>query len=174
MFENQKAEKKETQEEIKSEILLRFFRHSSKGKKPESGNDNDTILSQEGRELAASKAEDLENPQLAKAWGSKRIRTSETASLMMDGDLEKGINEALEEKGLLGDSRVSEDPEDRLNFLLDTDTVMGKEANTAYAEGKYLDYIVNHSDERALENNELDKNTTYSTQAANVASIIET
>lgn len=163
-------ESKESKEKI-SKIALRFFRHSIKAREEQDG---DIYLSEEGRRLAAEQARDLDNPGLAKAWGSSRIRTGETASLIMDGDLNKDIELAQEDVNMLGVSRVEADNEDRLNFINDVDTETGKAANDAYLAGRYLSYVVNDSDRMVMENGDAGKNSSYSTQAANIASIVKT
>ncbi|MCA9351845.1 hypothetical protein KC866_00430 [Patescibacteria group bacterium] len=161
----------EKHENLESRILLKLFRHSIKGEKQP--DDRDVILSQEGRELAASKYIDLENPTLAKIIGTDRIRTIETAGLIKDGDLDKTVEETLSETGILGAPMAEVDRLDRLNFTVDAESATGKAGYEAYGKGEWLKWVVNESDQNVLENGDMDKNVPYSKQAANIASIIK-
>lgn len=163
--------------EIPSEISLHFFRHSKK----ESADklDEEIDITEEGAEIARSKADFQTNIAQSVAFGSDRIRTQETAAFVMAGEQE-GVKDIKPEDVIdfLNDqldygSKVAED--ERLNFVTRSDEwSSGKyeEAmNKAYGEGKYLDFVLKESDKVAAENYESNVST-YTSQAAAIASIV--
>lgn len=96
-------EKKEIQERHTSKIELSFFRHGEK-EKDDTKPDHEIPLTEIGRKQAIekSKASGARKIGQAVAYGSPRIRTQETATLVMAGREEiitgKETLEELEEK----------------------------------------------------------------------------
>ena len=158
-------------------IHLSIARHD-KQVKTEGVPDEELELTSEGRAHAVAQAE-LEDISQAVAFGSPRARAQQTAGLAMAG-ASGGItgDETLAElrekldhgfpngKG----SKLVIDP--RLNFVIDEKTEYGKQATKAFGDGNYLNFLVEQSDELAKQAGDKET-TTYSRQAANVASIVE-
>lgn len=172
------SESKENNEKISSVIELHLFRHSKK--ESVGGKQDERIkLTTEGRNLAATHAQD-KDIEYSIAFGSSRDRTQETAALVMGGKLEK-INgeeelEELKEKLNAGFSFGNKGNkigiDQRLNFNLDEKTEFGKKAYEAFANGVFLKFCVEESDDLAklLKDN---TTTTYSRAAGGIAEIVK-
>ncbi|MEY2664611.1 MAG: hypothetical protein RIT04_419 [Candidatus Parcubacteria bacterium] len=161
--------------EFSSKIDLHFFRHDEKEGDPLK-NDYDIELSPKGREGAKAQAQET-NLEQAMAFGSPRKRTQETAGFIMAG-ADAGItgNESLDElrAKIDGDieygSKIAVDP--KLNFDMEGDTEYVKEAMTAYKAGTLIPFLIEKSDELALETGDT-VSSTYSRMAASIAGIIK-
>ena len=164
------------QQEKVSKIILSFFRHDDK-ETDKTKSDEKINLTGRGKKHAASLAEDLKNPTLAKAGGSSRIRTQQTAFLKMEGknvdieNAEEDLSDLISKKGILGMPKVIKD--DRLNFFINSKSGTGKKGFDAFKRGKYLRWLIEESDETATKYKDLDENSTYSKSAAGVASIVK-
>ncbi len=174
LFLNNQNEQKEN---YSSRIILNFFRHDDK--ESDSGKTNEALrLTNKGRAHAILQAKTLKNPKLAKAFGSPKIRSQETAVLIMEGK-NKNIDitapaddlKDIAKPGLMGMPRIVADS--RLDFYLDKEKGTGKLSLDAYKQGRYLEFIVKESDEAVKKNKDLNKNSTYSQSAAAIASIIK-
>lgn len=175
----EKSQNKIEIEELKpAKIALHFFRHSIKESNDVTlPNDEMVKLSQAGKDLAIEKSFDDVNLSQAVAFGSPRIRTQETAMLMMSGQ-EDGIDgtETIEElkeklnKDLKVGSKIGVD--ERLNFTDSNDTPVGRAMNDAYSRGEYVKFMVQESDKLAKETDD-ESGANYSAKAAQVAKIIE-
>jgi hypothetical protein len=168
----------ESQELKPAKIALHFFRHSIKESNDVTlPNDEMVKLSQAGKELAIEKSFDDVNIDQAVAFGSPRIRTQETAMLMMTGqENEIDGTETIEElkeklnKDLKVGSKIGVD--ERLNFADSNDTPVGRALNDAYARGEYVKFMVQESDKLAKEVND-ESGVNYSAKAAQIAQIIQ-
>jgi len=168
----------ESQELKPAKIALHFFRHSIKESNDVTlPNDEMVKLSQAGKELAIEKSFDDVNIDQAVAFGSPRIRTQETAMLMMTGqENEIDGTETIEElkeklnKDLKVGSKIGVD--ERLNFADSNDTPVGRALNDAYARGEYVKFMVQESDKIAIETGD-ESGVNYSAKAAQIAQIIQ-
>ncbi len=163
----------EQEGEARTKVVLEFMRHGKKeGDKTKL--DEELLLTEEGREQAHDKGMEL-SPQIevSVAWGSPKKRTQETAlhvALANEGIDPKASLEEMEEeiaKELKVGKKIIEDG--RLNFNLSGPE--GKEMLAAFKEGKYLPFLIENSDQRAIETG--DKvSSTYIRYAGNIAEII--
>jgi len=160
--------------EKETKIVLEFMRHGKRIDDTTKPNE-ELILSEEGRLQAHKKGEEL-NPQteVSVAWGSPKKRTQETATHSMLANEEIDPKASLEEmeeaiaKELKVGKKIIED--ERLDF--DLSGPEGKEMIAAFKEGKYLQFVVEKSDQRAIELG--DKvSSTYTRYAGNIAEIID-
>jgi N-formylglutamate amidohydrolase len=161
----------EQEKQIETKIILEFMRHGKK-EDDKTKTDEEIRLTEQGRVMAKEKGESL-NPQagVALAWGSPKKRTQETALHAMLPDI--SINQTLEEieefiskeqkygKKLVVDERLS----------FEIDGPEGKEMIEAFKAGRYLQYLVNESDRRAIDLKD-EISSTYSRFAGNIAEII--
>jgi hypothetical protein len=165
---------KESKEKISSEIVLHFFRHSIKEK---TNNPDDLIpISQEGRKLAKEKSFKNVNLDQSVAFGSPKIRTQETAMLMMAGELDDITGdetlEELKEKingGVSFGSKIGIDK--RLDYEDDFESPLGKKAYVAYNNNKYLSFLANESDMISKKTNDKTKSN-YSAKSSQLAKVI--
>jgi len=175
-FENPKN-KTESQELKPAKIELHFFRHSIKETNDVTlPNDEAVKLSKAGKYLAIKKSFGNVNLDQAIAFGSPRVRTQESALLMMVGkkDTITGSESLDELKEIINQdlkigSKIGID--ERLNFTDSNDTAVGKAMNDAYALGKYVQFMVDQSDKLAKETHD-ESGANYSAKAAQVAKII--
>jgi len=170
---------KSPEAEKKSKIILQFLRHGKreKGKTLEEDASNNLRLTKEGRAQIDKKRKDLKpQAEVSLAWGSPRLRTHETAYRAMleqigpDDtleEIEKKVSEELKE-GEKGGKKIIVD--ERLNFQ--SGGPIGKEADEAYYAGRYLPYLVDESDKRAVEMGDA-VTSTYTRNSANVAEIVK-
>lgn len=168
---------REQQEKYTSKIELNFFRHGDKENDKTKG-DDEIRLNESGREQAVDRSVELKNPRLAKAMGSPRIRTQETAALVMLGKEEEinpseGVENVKEiaDPGLFNSPRIVED--DRLNFLLDENTESGRVALDNFKKGNYIKWLVENSDADADKNGDIEMNSSYAKSASRIASVIK-
>jgi len=175
----EKPQNKIESHELKpAKIALHFFRHSIKESNDVTlPNDEMVKLSQAGKDLAIEKSFDDVNIDQAVAFGSPRIRTQETAMLMMSGQEDRiDGTETIEElkeklnKDLKVGSKVGVD--ERLNFTDSNDTPVGRALNDAYARGEYVKFMVRESDRLAKETND-ESGANYSAKAAQIVKIIQ-
>jgi len=173
MFKFLKEKTPSQEGEKEAKIILEFMRHGKKEDSKEKSNE-DLLLTEEGRVQAHKKGEKL-NPQteVSVAWGSPKKRTQETAAHVMLANEEINPKASLEEmeeaiaKELKVGKKVIKD--ERLDF--DLSGPEGKEMMAAFKEGKYLPFLVEKSDQRAIELG--DKvSSTYTRYAGNIAEII--
>ena len=159
-----------------SKIALKFFRHSIKENAPEK-TDLEVSLTPAGRMLAKNQASSETNIAQSVAFGSPRVRTQETAGLVMAGGQDEITGtETLEElrgkldAGLGSGTKIGVD--DRLDFLLDDKSDYGKIFFNAYREGRYLQFIVQESDQKSAELQDAASDT-YSRMASRIASLVK-
>jgi hypothetical protein len=158
-----------------SRIVIKIMRHSEKEKDP-SKDDKDIELTPNGRQMAKAKAEpgDLEQ---SVAFGSPRARAQETAALVMAGAEDEITGEEnLEElRAKLNAERkygTKIGSDTRLDFGFQEGSPYWDQLSKAYEEGRFLDFLVNESDELAKKAG--DKVTeTYSRSAMQVAQILK-
>lgn len=178
MFEKQKNfENIEQVKDYTSKIELVFIRHDEK-ENDKAKSDEEVRLTPAGRMHAKEKAAQNDTSQSI-AFGSPRKRAQEMAGLVMSGKSE-GITgtetlEELKEKldkdlPLKSGSKIRVD--DRLNFEIDFTSNYGKKALEAAKSGKYLKFLVEESDDLAKKEED-DKTSTYTTQARNIAFVIQ-
>ena len=178
-LKNNSVENNEKIEE--TTIKLDFFRHSIKSNDQVSKDDGEITLSEKGRMLSKEKAFTGVDMNQALAFGSPRVRTHETAGFVMAGasdditgdesidELKAKINKDLKSTEM-GTTKIGVD--NRLNFLDDETTPVGKELHDAASRGEYLKFIVEESDKLAKETSDT-SGATYSRKAADIARIIE-
>lgn len=164
----------EPKEKIRTKVILELMRHSKKEADP-SKTDEEILLTDEGRALATERGRELQpQPEVSMAYGSPKKRTQETAArAMLVGsidDPDAGL-EAIEEMvrdHLKYGEKIREDK--RLSF--DLSGPMGQEMLTAFKAGEYLPYLIQKSDQRAIETKDT-VSTTYLRQAENVAELVK-
>lgn len=147
-------------ENVTPKVLLHFLRHSIKEKASEKS-DTDTLISEEGRELAAKKFGDPVDMRFGHVVGSPRMRTQETAAVAATQN-----PEIYPEELGIGKVRINE----ALDFVVG-DTLYGKRFAEAYKEGRLMSFVVRESDAVAKESGDM-TSSTYSRMAANIAGII--
>jgi hypothetical protein len=146
-----------------------------KGKNAEEEANPDLRLTPAGREQTFERGKKL-NPQVdvALAIGGDRTRTRETSARVMlanDGvtpedsyeDIEAKIDAAMPLHG----KKIVEDI--RLGYS-DAGPI-SEAANEAYYAGRYLPFVINESDQKAIELGDVES-ATYTRMAANVAEIV--
>ncbi len=172
LFKHPKSPEGERQVETK--IILEFMRHGKK-EADKSKRNEDLMLTEEGRMQAVEKGKKLKpQPEVSLAWGSPRKRSQETAAHIMlvnetidpNASLEE-MEEAIAREVKIGEKIIEDE---RLNFNIEGPA--GKEAQAAFERGEYVPFLVKESDKRAIELG--DKvSSTYTTQAGNIAEILE-
>lgn len=167
----------ENEKSYTSREVLHMMRHDAKEKDP-SKTDTTIRLTPEGRMHAHELASSETNINQSVAFGSPRDRAQETAGHIMAGGQEDITGqETLEElKAKLdqefsegGASKIGVDP--RLNFILDKGQPYADEVYKYFDAGQYLEYVVNQSDQRAVELGD-ETNFTYSRSAKAVAEVV--
>lgn len=168
------------QAEKAPQVVLHLFRHAEAERNPNKPN-NFFELSETGRKQAfkKGKVDGAENLKQSVAFGSPRKRAQQTASFAMSGKSLDSITgtdtlEELKEKidqNLKVGSKIGIDP--RLDFHLDKNTPFGEQAYKAvFIDKDYLKFLVNRSDELAIETSDKQAST-YSRQAGAIAEIIK-
>lgn len=159
-----------------SRIALKFFRHSIKENDP-GKTDQEISLTPAGKMLAKARSSAETNVAQSVAFGSPRVRTQETAGLVMAGGRDDITGtETLEDlrgkldAGLTKGTKIG--VSDLLDFIVDDTSAFGKIFFNAYRDGRYLQFIVRESDQRAEELQD-NVNDTYSRMAARVAAIVK-
>jgi broad specificity phosphatase PhoE len=164
--------------EKKPKIILHFFRHSIKeSDNPYAENDASVRLSKEGQDLAITKSSKGTDLSQSLAFGSPRVRTQETAALVMAGeniskDSTNSLGDIASELNASGNLGSKVGIDERLNFRESTDTPLGKLLSEASARGEYVKFIVEQSDKLAEELDD-QSGANYSAKAAQVAQIID-
>lgn len=159
-----------------SKIVLKFFRHSIKEDDPKK-TDQEISLTPEGKMFAKSRSSAETNVAQSVAFGSPRVRIQETAALVMAGaqDDITGTETLDELRGKL-DTDLAKGTKigvsDLLDFTVDDTSAFGKIFFTAYREGRYLEFIVQESDQMAVELQD-SVNDTYSRMASRIALIVK-
>lgn len=160
---------------FKTTLRLEILRHSKKENDPTRPNE-ELLLTSEGRDLAHEKGVEF-NPdyRVSVAGASPMDRAAETAMLVMSANEDKiATSDSLAEM----EEKISEElkfgkkmyRDERLGFNLDgpiRDTGL-----CAFKTGRYLEWLVNYSDQEALEKNDL-ISTSYLRQAANIAELVQ-
>jgi len=167
----------EQEREVVTKVVLEIMRHGKreKGKNAEEEANPDLRLTPAGREQTFERGKKL-NPQVdvALAIGGDRTRTRETSARVMlanDGvtpedsyeDIEAKIDAAMPLHG----KKIVEDI--RLGYS-DAGPI-SEAANEAYYAGRYLPFVINESDQKAIELGDVES-ATYTRMAANVAEIV--
>jgi hypothetical protein len=155
----------EKKEKIESSVKLFLFRHGKK---------DGAVLSTEGKKEARERGVELDsNKNMAVAGGSPLPRTLETSlRTMMPDDFEdlasfSDIESKMNEEMKFGKKYYQDD---RLGFNIDgpiADDVM-----KFFNEGKYMEWLINKSDQLAIDKND-PVSTTYLRQAGNIAEILK-
>ena len=164
----------EDEKEITTKIILEFMRHGDK-EIDKSKADEEIRLSQKGRMQAIEKGKEL-NPQaeVSLAWASPKKRTQETAyhvilakeeNINPDDSLEEMENTISQE--LKVGKKIIQDK--RLN--LGSNGSLRKELLDAYKNGQYIEFLVEKSDQRAIDLGDR-ISSSYSRFAGNTAEII--
>ena len=166
---------KERAERVTSRIELHFVRHGEK-ENDKTKPDEMIELTETGRGQARSKAHDDDITQSV-SFGSPRVRTQQTAGLMMSGGLD-GItgDESLEElraklnKDLAIGSKMA--VEKRLNFNLDLSKEYVKKAMEASERNEWLKFLVEQSDDLVTSLDDAESDS-YSRIAGRIAEIVK-
>ncbi len=117
-----------------------------------------------------------ENAKNAVAYGGPRIRSRQTAGLIMagahldladDAGAQEMIDQINRESGVKVGTRVGTDQ--RLDFVLNGS--YGERVESEYAAGRLMSYLINHSDEDAEAAGDTES-TTYSRAASGVAELV--
>ncbi len=153
-LEKFRPEIKEEGERVTSRIELRFFRHAEK-ENDQSKPDEMIELTEKGRGQAKAKSKDDDIAQSV-AFGSPRMRTQQTAGLIMGGGLDsvtgheslEELKEKLDADLALG-TKMAVDK--RLDFTTDPETEYGKKAVEAHMQGHLLRFMIDDSDRLAME-----------------------
>lgn len=164
--------------ECSSEIALNIFRHSERAKR-EGVPDEKEELTRRGAEMALDKHEAMKFPfvgiEQSVAFGSPRSRAKQTAVFVMGGpDMFEGSESLteLEEKineGRRYGTKLSTDK--RLDFSSGSRSY-AEEMDRAYAEKRYLRFLVEESDALAASLHD-NAASTFSRHAAGIAEIIK-
>ncbi len=169
----------ESKEKINSKVILHFIRHSKADAKKEGDTDELREISPEGKQIIADKLFKNDKPAInAVSFGSLRVRSGQTAALLMENnpellsmnndELSKYIN-----RDLLVGSKIGIDK--RLDYNDDDDfsssPAYGEKIKSHFTKD-YLKYIVQESDKDAKDMG-YKGIFTYSGMAANIASIID-
>lgn len=156
---------------VETKVILEFMRHSKK-ESDETKTDEEARLTEEGRKMAQERGMSLEpQKEVSLAWGSPKQRTQETALHVMLPEIDENMTleemkETIAQEQKIG-GKIKEDL--RLNF--DVSGPEGKEMFEAFKEGKYLQYLIEKSDQRAIELK--DKvSSSYARYAGNIAEIV--
>jgi len=161
----------ENERRIKTKIILEFMRHGEK-ENDKTKSDEEVRLTEKGRIMAKEKGEELDSQkEVSLAWGSPKKRTQETALRAMLPDIDPNasleeIEEIIKEEQKFGRKLIVDE---RLNF--DLSGPEGKEMLAAFKEGKYLQYLINESDKRAIELGD-DTSSSYLRYAGNLSEIV--
>lgn len=169
----------ENKEQYKpSKIELHFFRHSIKeSDNPAAIGDHEVKLSAEGKALAKEQSFDGNNLKQSIAFGSPRVRTQETAALMMAGKQDaitgqESFDELFEKLDAEQEFGSKVGVDERLNFADQASTPVGSANLDAMKRGEYVRSIVQNSDTLALEAGDT-SGANYTHKAANLARIVE-
>lgn len=164
------------EKEIETKAILHFMRHGKreKGATREEDLHYDLRLTEQGRKQSDEKGKRV-NPhaEVAVGLGSSRTRSQETAYRVMlanEGivpedsfeDIEKKVAENLK----YGKKMIVDD---RLNFS--SEGPIGKDLDKAYEEGRYMPWVINESDRKAIEMGD-NISSTYTRMAGNAAEIV--
>ena len=168
---NETSYSPEKEKKIETKIILEFMRHAEK-ENDKTKIDKEIRLNEKGRKMAQEKGETLE-PQkdVSLAWGSLKKRTQETALRAMLPEINENasleeIQEIIAQEQKIGKKLIEDE---RLDF--DLSGPEGKEMLAAFKEGKYLPYLINESDKRAIELGDK-TSSSYSRYAGNIAEIV--
>lgn len=165
----------EKEKEVETKVILEFMRHGEKdpNKVEPIKSDEEVRLTERGRGMAQEKGEGLKpQPEVSLAWGSPKERTHETAlhamlpEMDVNASLEEMLNKIKKEQPVGGKIKVA----DELSFSLAGPE--GKEMLDAFKQGKYLQYLVESSDQRAIDLGDT-VSSTYTRYAGNIASILK-
>lgn len=162
-----------------SREVLHLMRHDEREKLLPGQEDSVSPLTSKGRKHVHSESSPETNIRQSVAFGSPRIRAQETAARAMTGGLEEITGEESfdelkqkldqEFKDGLG-SKIGVDA--RLDSVQDRNTPYGERMVQAYRENRFLEALVQESDDLAVELGD-DSGVTYTRGAQNVAQIIE-
>lgn len=172
MYKPEKVTSPEVEKKVGTKITLEFMRHGEK-ESDKNKTDEEIRLTRKGRKMAQEKGGQLQpHKEVALVWGSPKQRTQETALHAMLPEIDK--NASLEEikKMISQEQKVGKKliEDERLNFNLSGPE--GKEMLEAFKAGQYLQYLIDKSDQRAIELKDKDSST-YSRFAGNIAEIIQ-
>lgn len=162
----------EAELDVESRVVLNFMRHGKKEKLDLP--DEEIPLTIQGKHDAWRKGiQARAHPEVAIALGGPRKRTRETSTHVMLGsrvaphaDLEEMEREIAKE--LKYGKKVMMD--ERLNFR--ADGPVGQEVEEAAKKEEYFRYLLEQSDQRAVETHDL-TSTTLTRHAGNVAELIQ-
>jgi broad specificity phosphatase PhoE len=156
-----------------SRIVLHFMRHGKPESLQEGSTDEERHLSEIGVQQALEKSENKDMSQSV-AYGSPRVRSQETAAYVMAGNAipetitPQEVNEFFNQDLKVGSKTgVMEE----LNFSGGSPE-FSKESDKAYADGRYLEFIIKESDSLAERLGDKEA-TTLSIQAGNIAEIVK-
>jgi hypothetical protein len=176
MAESELRRTEEAQEAYTSRVSLEFFRHGKKEKAQPGQSDKEVSLTDEGKEeaRASAKTEDISQ---AVAFGSGFLRAEQQAAYRMAGKAKPltGKETPTELKKIIDGelkfgTKVAND--ERLGFNIDKNTPYGKAAYEAFGGGKWMEFLIDKSDQIARECGD-GESSTYSSMAAGVAKIVD-
>lgn len=151
----------ETKKEEPSQIILHFMRHSMKAAGYE--DDYKVPLSEDGRNFALQESQRYDSTvpiERKRAYGSPRLRSRETAQIVMNKSQEDFDQIIRADKSL--DYKTN----------LQTGTELAKAIGDSFKDKTYLKTLVEQSDQLAEKTGD-NENSTYSDFARNIASFID-
>lgn len=161
----------EKEKQIVTKIILEFMRHGEK-ESDKTKSDEEVRLTEKGRKMAQEKGVELDpQSEVALAWGSPKKRTQETAIHAMLPEINENasleeMQEVIAQEQKVGKKLVEDE---RLNF--DLSGPEGKEMMDAFKAGQYLQYLIEKSDQRAIELGD-QTSSSYSRYSGNIAEIL--
>ncbi|MEK9151323.1 MAG: histidine phosphatase family protein [Patescibacteria group bacterium] len=167
----------ESEPQVETRVILEFMRHGERERHPEKEKDGgpELRLTPKGRAQAYARGEEIKaQTEVALGWGSPRIRSQETSYRVMLINEELNQDDTFEEieqkigeklggvgKKILVDSRL--DFHDK--------GPVAEAGKKAYHEKRYMSWVIDESDQSALETGDKESST-YTRMAGNVAEII--
>jgi hypothetical protein len=171
MFKESYLLKQEKEKEIQTKVVLEFMRHGKKDK-DDSCPDEEIRLSEEGRQMSKERGESIKpQKEVSLARGSQFMRAQETILHVMLPEIDVNATKEEIEKIISDELKVGKKLiiDSRLGYNLTGPS--GEETNNAFLEKRYISYVINESDDRAIEMN--DKiSTSYTRYVGSVAEII--
>lgn len=161
----------EKEKQIVTKIILEFMRHGEK-ESDKTKSDEEVRLTEKGRKMAQDKGRAIEpQKEVALAWGSPKKRTQETALHVMLPEIDDNASLEEMEQIIAQEQKIGKKliEDERLNF--DLSGPEGKEMFDAFKAGQYLQYLIEKSDQRAIELGDK-TSSTYSRYAGNIAEIL--
>mgnify|MGYP001582948528 FL=1 len=161
----------EQEKPVETKIILEILRHGKK-ESDKTKTDEELRLTEEGRKMSQEKGSAL-SPQaeVSVGFGSSKKRAQETALRVMLPEINENTSLEEIEKMISNEIKVGKKlvEDERLDY--DFDGPEGKEVVEAFKVGQYFQYMLEKSDQRAIELGD-EVSSTYSRLAGNIAEII--